>query len=493
MITWGISALHHDAAITVTRDNEILFAGHAERYSKIKNDPFLNTEIVNEALYYGKPDCIVWYESPFKKKLRYIYSGQYNRLLENPYKYVKGFLGKTDMYTVDHHTSHAHAGYSTSKFEDAAIVVVDAIGEWTTVSVWEAKGKTLKCIYKQGYPHSLGLLYSAFTELCGLKPNEEEYILMGMAAYGESDMSEFIHNDLIETFEPPLLILSQNVHKGLPKHYQNFVHDDESKFMIASSVQEIAEAYMVHLIKWTKEKINSDNLILMGGVTLNCVANTKVAEKNYFKNIWIMPNPGDAGSSLGAIAAHHNIKLNWTNPYLGTNINRELNIDRACELLMNINTDGIVGIANGRAEFGPRALGNRSLLANPTGSKIKDRVNHIKKRQKFRPFAPAILAEHVGYYFKLPMSIKSSPYMQFAVECKYPKDFPAICHVDNTSRIQTVSKEDNPVFHELLTEFYRRTGCPMLLNTSLNIKGMPLVNTWTDASEFSRRYNVSVL
>lgn len=491
MITWGASGLHHDASISVVKGDKILFAGHAERYSKIKNDPFLNKEIVAEALKYGKPSEVVWYENPWYKRARYVYSGQYRRLLENPKSYMRGFLPGVKMHYIDHHKSHAAAGYMTSNFQNAAIIVADAIGEWTTLSVWQAKGSLMKCIHKMRYPNSIGLLYSAFTKLCGLKPNEEEYILMGMAAYDEPLFKNYILNQFVLDKSAPNFTLKENVHRGI-KHsfYKILVKDETNKFRIAASIQSILEDYLCDLAYWAKNMTQSRNLILMGGVALNCVANTKIADMKLFDDIWIMPNPGDAGSSLGAVAAYQNHRIVWDGPYLGTNIDRELDIDQLCSVLERPGKNGIAGVANGRAEFGPRALGNRSLLANPTQIEIKDAVNEIKKRQKFRPFAPAILEEHAKDYFVMPF--KKTPYMQYAVKCRQPDQFPAICHVDLTSRVQTVSQNDNPKFYELLTEFHRRTGCPMLLNTSLNIKGMPLVNDWMDAQSFAAKYNVPV-
>jgi carbamoyltransferase len=210
---------------------------------------------------------------------------------------------------------------------------------------------------------------------------------------------------------------------------------------------------------------------------------------NKNQNIWIMPNPGDAGNSLGAAAIGYGDKLNWQGPFLGSNIEGDYPVNSACEALMNGN---IIGVASGRAEFGPRALGNRSLLADPRGGEIKDRVNDIKKRQKFRPFAPAILEEHVHEYFTMPGGITESPYMQAVAICRKPQEFPAIIHADGTSRVQTVTQKEAPGFYNLIKKFYDQTGCPMLLNTSLNIKGEPLVNTRQHADVFEQKHKVRV-
>jgi len=230
----------------------------------------------------------------------------------------------------------------------------------------------------------------------------------------------------------------------------------------------------------------TDNCVYMGGVALNCVANSIIA-RDYYPNLWILPNPGDAGSSLGCAAYVFGEHVNWKTPFTGYDIEGRYPRKKVLDELLQGN---IVGVANGRAEFGPRALGNRSLLADPRGDDIKDRVNVIKHRQKFRPFAPSVLEEHAHEIFDMP--VKKSQFMQFVAPCKYPDKYPAICHVDNTSRVQTVSKEDNLGYYKLIKEFYEKTGCPMVLNTSLNVKGKPIVNSYLGGVGFSKRYNVKV-
>jgi len=224
----------------------------------------------------------------------------------------------------------------------------------------------------------------------------------------------------------------------------------------------------------------------MGGVALNCLANRNLG--NFYENIWIMPNPGDAGSSLGAAALAYGGTLDWHDAFLGTDIPGEYPVK---PLLDELLSRKIVGVASGRAEFGPRALGNRSLLADPRGPDIKDRVNDIKRRQRFRPFAPVILEEHAHEYFEMPPGFQTSPYMQVIARCTRPKEFPAIIHVDGTSRVQTVPQDDSGI-RKLLEAWYHLTGCPMLLNTSLNIRGEPMVNNRRDADRFERKYNVKV-
>jgi len=487
-ILWGICALNHDASITVMDGNKILFAGHAERYSRIKNDPNLNNSLISAAKAFGEPERIVWYEKPYTKKSRQAYAGQWDEVWSQaPKAYLASHgLRHIPVVYMPHHLSHAAAGYFTSKFSDAAIIVVDAIGEWDTLSVWKAKAATLKKIHSTGYPNSLGLLYSAVTQRIGLKPNEEEYILMGMAAYGQPTYYDDLKRDFIENCTAPNFILKENMHRGINWWHEGKLSEQDS-YNLAASVQKITEEFMCDITRWASINVPSKNLVLMGGCALNCVANEKLARLGLFENIWIMPNPGDAGSSLGAILAYTKQHADWTDPYLGTNIDRPFDINKVVTAIIE---EKIIGIASGRAEFGPRALGNRSLIADPRGNNIKDKVNRIKKRQEFRPFAPMVL-EHLAHdYFDMP--VKTSPYMQFTSKCLRPDLFPAICHVDGTSRVQTLNEEQNPRMYAVLQEFYNRTGCPMLLNTSLNIKGEPLVDSRKDALKFKLRHNIRI-
>jgi carbamoyltransferase len=480
----GINCLNHDAAISVIENGKILFAAHSERYSRKKNDMHLNDAIIKEAFSYGEPDKIAYYERPWIKKTRQLYAGQYNEVfnLNNiPSRYLKPWLKNRKINYIDHHLSHAASGYYTSPYEEAAILVIDGIGEWDVLTIWHGKGKDIKKIYSIKYPHSLGLFYSAATQNIGLKPCEEEYILMGMSGWGKDKHWKQLKNDLFD--KNSLLKLNYNLHKGLGSYGKQW-----DSFNMAASTQTLTEYILDDILKYTKQLLpNIDNLVYMGGCALNCVANGKILPK-YYNNTWIMPNPGDAGSSLGAAAALYKNHIEWEGPFLGTEIKGKYPIKKALKLLEK---GEIFGIANGKAEFGPRALGNRSLLADPRGSKIKDKVNEIKRRQKFRPFAPAIMEEHAHEIFDMP--VKKTPYMQYTAKCKYPNKYPAICHVDNTSRVQTVSKKDNLGFYSLLKEFYKKTGCPMLLNTSLNIKGQPIVNNKKHAKEFEKHYKVKVI
>jgi carbamoyltransferase len=253
-------------------------------------------------------------------------------------------------------------------------------------------------------------------------------------------------------------------------------------------VQAVYEKVFKHLLVETSILIKSDNIVLMGGCALNCVANS-IAHK-FYDGVWIMPNPGDAGSAIGCVLDHLGTHVEWNSPYLGYNIVGDYPVKAAMKELTTI---GMVGVASGRAEFGPRALGNRSLLADPRGSDMQDLVNTVKQRQSFRPFAPVIMEEHLHDYFDMPHGCNSSPYMQFVGVCRRPDLFPAISHYDNTSRVQTVTREQHSGLYALLEAWYEETGCPMLLNTSLNIKGEPMVDTESDAERWTEQYNVKVV
>jgi carbamoyltransferase len=478
----GISAGFHDAATVINNRGDILFAGHSERYSKQKNDANLCLPLLEEFCNY-KIDTIAYYERPWVKQLRNFRSGQgidwnnitigqvfknqFGSWLQNPPVSVK---------TYNHHLSHAAAGFQTSPYDRATCVVIDAIGEFDTISIWgaeydyEGKAKYTK-LWNQTYPRSIGLFYSAVTERIGLHPLDEEYITMGMAAWGQPGYVEECR-----------ALLEDNLHIGIaPDFLPDAKHED-----IAASAQVLTEELIYTIMRRARDFEWSSNLVYMGGVALNCLANRNLGD--YFENIWIMPCPGDAGSSLGAAALAYGKRLRWRNAFLGHEIPGEYPVGA---LVDHLHAHQIAGVASGRAEFGPRALGNRSLLADPRGIHIKDQVNEIKRRQKFRPFAPVILAEQAHEFFDMPRGWNSSPYMQSIATCRRPDLFPAVCHVDGTSRVQTVEADGSGI-RALLEAWYARTGCPMLLNTSLNIRGEPMVNDRTDADRFEQRYNVKV-
>ena len=345
----GISEGFHDAALCLLQNSKILYASQSERYSKVKNDPWVHPDQWPKADRY-QPNIVAYYEKPFRKNLRRLYAGQSWQKPRVKYDYSFG-----------HHQSHAAAGYYTSPFDECNILVIDAIGEWDTISVWKAKNNLMDKVYSRKYPYSLGLLYSAITQRIGLKPNEDEYITMGMSAFGNPKYDlEYL--------------LWENNHRGVGDIFPEASVED-----LAASVQVLYERELLKLI----EMCPHENLVLMGGCALNCAANSKIKGKN----IWIMPAPGDAGSAIGAAALVLKKKIKWRSPYLGYPILQGVPVKSVVRELLD---NKVCGIANGKAEFGPRALGNRSLLGDPRFD-IKDTVNQIKRRQLFRPFAPAIL------------------------------------------------------------------------------------------------------
>jgi carbamoyltransferase len=489
----GISAGFHDAAATViSSSGDILFAGHSERYSKQKNDANLCLELIQDAENYGGAiNQIAYYERPWLKQLRQWYAGQgveWDKLsarriindqlagqVQLPYKIT----------THNHHLSHAAGGFQTSPYDRATVVVIDAVGEFETISIWGAeydkKGlATYKKLWQQHYPHSIGLFYSAVTGRVGLRPLDEEYILMGMAAYGEKSTGELMRQDLVK--DSWKLEFHDNLHTGLDQKYLSHANEMD----IAAGAQDLVEDLIMNVMRRAKGFGWSPNLVYTGGVALNCSANRRLGE--LFDNIWIMPCPGDAGSSLGAAALAYGGRVNWNNAFLGHDIGGPYPVHAILDRLV---THRIVGVASGRAEFGPRALGNRSLLADPRGTEIKDKVNEIKRRQQFRPFAPVILEELASTYFDMPAGWHNNRYMQSIAHCRNPDLFPAIVHADGTSRVQTVPKDGSGI-RQLLEKWYAMTGCPMLLNTSLNIRGEPMVNDRADADRFEREYGVQV-
>ena len=502
----GISAGFHDAAAASVVNGRILYAGHAERYSKQKHDPDVNRALLLDALTRNGglvvPKTVAYYEQPITKKFRQLYSGQYSDVFNlktlSAERYLRSMPDVSALINCcewkkrevsfkhySHHLSHAAAGFQTSPYHSATVVVIDAIGEWDTISIYGARygidgeAKYVQLWSKQ-YPNSIGMFYSAMTKRVGLKPMDEEYILMGMAGYGKDQYLSALKEHVVAHMGT--LEFSRNLHLGMDDFVPN-----ANEYDLAASTQSLSEEMINQVMRIARNLDWSDNLVYTGGVALNCLANRNLGK--FFRNIWIMPNPGDAGSSLGAAALSYGKKLDWKTPYLGTDIPGQYPV---IQLLAELAQKKIVGVASGRAEFGPRALGNRSLLADPRGPDIKDRVNEIKRRQKFRPFAPVILEEFARDYFVMPAGWSRSPYMQVTAKCRDPINLPAIVHVDGTSRVQTVAKDCGSGIRELLEEWYKNTGCPMLLNTSLNIRGEPMVNDRQDADRFETAYGIKV-
>jgi len=468
----GFNETSHDAAMALIDNEKILFAGHAERYSKKKNDWYNNNEIYRDLLNYGIPDEVAYYEKSCLKRLRIKLRGG----VADWKPVYKGIKAKE----FNHHYSHAAAGYYTSPFNDALIVVLDAIGEFNTSTIWTGLGKKISLVEKRNYPLSFGLFYSAFTQLIGLIPNQEEYIMMGMAAYGNPHKYFNKVNEYFSNIDKQ----KYNFHKGITDWGSI---NEQQKFDIAAAVQLVYKIRLYEFMQYARKKTKKTKLVFMGGCALNSSANTVLWD--LFDDIWIMPNPGDAGSSLGAALALKGSHIKWDHPYLGYDLSNEYPVQKIIESLLK---NKIAPVAAGRAEFGPRALGNRSILADPRDPNIKDEINKIKQREEFRPFAPVVMEEYAHEWFDMPKNA-TSPYMQYTFKCLKPELIPSVVHKDGTSRVQTVNKKQHPGLYEVLKRWNKITGVPILLNTSLNIKGQPLLNDWDDVESWNKMYQTEII
>ena len=543
MIILGIAAYYHDSSACLIKDGEILCAFQEERLSRLKHDPRFPKLAIQECLTFAQIgaeeiDAIVFYEKPFLK---------FERLLETYLQFApRGFqsfltsmplwlkeklyqkkvmkrelsqLGFTfqqleNFFFSDHHLSHAASAFYPSPFEEAIVLTMDGVGEWTTTSVYKGHKNKLELMKSIQFPHSLGLLYSAFTAYCGFKVNSGEYKLMGLAPYGKPLFVEIIRQHLISIHDDGSYVLNMDYfdyctglsmtndrfdklfghHKRNPESPLLQVHKD-----LAASIQLICEEVVIKIATDLKRNYKSENLCLAGGVALNCVANGKLKKEGLFKNIWIQPAAGDSGGSIGAALAfyyQHSKKERFpkldSDEMKGSYLGFAFSSDEIKNVLQKNNITYIqydkdslysvvaselakgsaVGWFQGRMEFGPRALGNRSILADARISTMQKDLNlKIKFRESFRPFAPAILEEDSSHYFP---ELGQSPYMLLVDEFK-KLDFPAVTHIDNSARVQTVSKNTNPEFHALLSEFKKQTGCPLLVNTSFNVRGEPIV------------------
>ena len=568
----GISAFYHDSAASILIDGEIIAAAQEERFTRIKHDasyPFNAVEFVLKFanLKLSEVDQIIFYEKPFLK---------FERLLETYVAFApKGFKSfckampvwlrdklfqkkqlfnelkvhddkfddETKIFFSDHHLSHAASAFFPSPFSEAIVLTADGVGEWATSTVAIGSDNNLEIKKEIHFPHSLGLLYSAFTYYTGFKVNSGEYKLMGLAPYGKPIYEEKIINNLIDVKDDGSFHLKQdyfNYATGLTMTNKNFDNlfgqskrnpkkDEITQFHmdIAASIQKVTEDVIIKLARSLKKEYNLPNLCLAGGVALNCVANGKILKEKIFDNIWIQPASGDAGGSLGAaLALWHieqknprivNIKDDMKGSYLGPEysqsiIENELKnigakydvledenlIDKTAESLSKGNA---IGWFQGRMEFGPRALGARSILGDARSTEMQKNLNlKVKYRESFRPFAPSILEEDVKEWFDIQTK---SPYMLLVANINSKKiikmndvedklfgieklnikrsEIPAVTHVDYSARIQTVSKDTNPKYFELLKKFKEKTNSPVLVNTSFNVRGEPIVNTPTDA------------
>ena len=456
-ILWGVTFGAHDAAIAVFVNNELVFATDAERFSRKKNDSVIPSSLIEYVENkYGMPDKVYYYENPILKSLRRTWAGQRPRIVIPKFKHKLTYS--------NHHESHAAYGYYTSPFDECTVLVIDAIGEWDTLTTWKAKNGKLK---RKGlhwrYPKSLGLFYSAATQAAGWKPNEEEYIMMGASAIGE--ITHKGYGRLSKLWKSNF-----NFHRGVKL-------DGMDPLEIAACAQALYESLFHNIITHIH-----GNLVFVGGCALNVKANAQL----YHCDVHIPPNPGDGGSAIGCVLSRIKQKVS-PSPYLGYKIHGEYPVD---EIVKKLRKKKIIGVAKGKAEFGPRALGNRSLLGDPSVKNIKDRMNKIKGREKFRPFAVMILKEDVQKYFSGSVN---SPYMNVAYKTQpiTEKNYPGIVHTDGTTRLQIVDDSDS--HRKLLEAWKKKTGCPMILNTSLNIKGEPIVNDEYDIKKFELNTGVEVL
>jgi carbamoyltransferase len=535
----GLSYGYHDSAACLVRDGVPLAAAEEERFSRLKHDAKFPGLAAAYCLDYGKMktgalDAVVFYEKPAKRLERIVQIGKHycqraNKELikqlspaiasglnvEDEVRDILGYSGP--LYYCEHHLSHASATFFTSPFDNAAILTLDGVGEWATTSEFYGAAGRIEGRRDIRYPHSLGLLYSAITSYLGFDVNEDEYKVMGLASYG-SRKYRACFEDLITINEDGSFSLNlkyfsfmYNTHRMYSDEMEVLLgpsrrkgEDIEQRHRdIAASLQGALEDAVLALARSVHAHLGSPNLCLAGGVAQNCVANTKLLSDSGFDNIFIQPAPGDSGAAMGAaLWASHWVmnvprRIEEHTAFLGPDFSDEeillalvgsdLKFERfgedelCCKVAAMIASDLIVGWFQGRMEFGPRALGGRSILANPKSPQMKDVLNaRVKFREEFRPFAPAVLEEAASDYFDLS---RHSRFMLFTPKVLSHRraEIPAVTHVDGTARVQTVSRSQHPLFHHLISEFGRITGTPILINTSFNIRGEPIVCTPKDA------------
>ena len=582
-IILGISAFYHDSASSLIIDGKIVSAVQEERFSRIKHDPSYPFNSVDYILKANKIklndiDHIVFFEKPFLKFERLLETYlafapkgfksfcmsmpiwlreklfQKKFLFDQLKKHDENFKDINKIKFSEHHFSHAASAFFPSPFDEAIVLTLDGVGEWATTTVAVGKNNNLEMLKEIHFPHSLGLLYSAFTYYTGFKVNSGEYKLMGLAPYGEPKYKELIINNLLDLKEDGSFKLNMkffNYASGLTMTNKKFselfgepVRNPEKDKLtqfhmdIAASIQAVTEEIILKIVKDLVREYKIKNLCLAGGVALNCVANGKILKNKIFDNIWIQPAAGDAGGSLGAALAywHHELKKpraefkdQMKGSYLGPKFEKEtiasalnklkanykeLNKDEIISLVAKeLANEKTVGWFQGRMEFGPRALGGRSILADPRSERMQKELNlKIKFRESFRPFAPSVLREDVSEWFDLN---SDSPYMLLVSEVKKDKQIkmsvedeklfgieklnikrssiPAITHVDYSARIQTVHKDTNPRYYELIKEFKKNTNCPVLVNTSFNVRGEPIVCSIEDAFNCFMGTNLDIL
>lgn len=583
MYVLGISALYHDAAASLVIDGEIVAAAQEERFTRIKHDFNMPVNAIQFCLKEGKIksedlDIVVFYDNPLLTLDRYmknilaagreskdVIDRSYNSMFGEKiwiHKVVNNILGENEkrkFLVCEHHISHAASAFYPSPYEKAVIITLDGVGEWATTTISIGEGEEINIKEELHFPHSLGLFYSACTYFCGFKVNSGDYKFMGLAPYGEPVYEELIRKNLIDVKKDGSFRLNMeyfDFQYGRAMTNDKFAdlfggprREPEKEITkremdIAASAQKVMEDVILKLIKHAKDKFGNgiDNLVLAGGVALNCVANGKIKNSRIFKNLWIQPAAGDAGGSLGcALYASYqyakvkrNIKYsdsqkgNYLGPKYSMDDIKAYLTERGCpyhvyageiyQRIAELLAEGkVIGLFQGRMEFGPRALGNRSIIADARSDDMQVKLNKkIKFRESFRPFAPSVLKEDVSDYFELD---DDSPYMLLVENVvekrrkdnktqedlkKYNgnmleivkqkrSDIPAVTHVDYSARIQTVAKEANPFYYNVINEFKKSTGCAVIVNTSFNVRGEPIVCTPQNAYECFMRTDMDIL
>jgi carbamoyltransferase len=567
----GISAFYHDSAAAIIVNGEIIAAAQEERFTRKKHDASYPKNAINyvlkeAGLKLNEVDHIVFYEKPFLKfeRLLETYIGfspsgfksfsmsmplwlseklfQKKMLFDALKEQDNNFNDIKKINFSEHHVSHAASAFFSSPYEDAIILTLDGVGEWATTTISLGRNNKINILKEIHFPHSLGLLYSAFTYFLGFKVNSGEYKVMGLAPYGEPRFKDIILGKLIDVKEDGSFRLNMNyfnyateltmTNNNFAKLFNMERREPENKLLqihmdIAASIQSVTEEIVLKITRFLFKEFKISNLCMAGGVALNCVANGKILKEALFKNIWIQPASGDAGGALGAAQAFYYHELNnkreilktdsMKGSYLGPQFTddevenelknceanyKKLNLDQIIkETAKALSEEKAVGWFQGRMEFGPRSLGNRSIIADPRSEKMQKNLNlKVKYRESFRPFAPAVLFEKVSEWFEIN---SESPYMLLVANIKKSKQLqmtneqknlfgidklnvkrssiPSVTHVDYSARIQTVHKETNPMFHKLIEEFERITKYPVLVNTSFNVRGEPIVYSATDA------------
>lgn len=586
MYILGVSALYHDSAAALIQDGQIIAAAQEERFTRIKHDPSIPQNAIQYCLKEGnikaeQLSAVVYYDNPiltlgrFVKNLQYagtdtedLINFSFDTLfsekiwIQEQLEHVLKREIKDIFYVTEHHISHSASAFFPSPYEEAAIITIDGVGEWGTTTIGYGKGNRIELKKEIDYPHSLGLLYSAFTYFCGFKVNSGDYKLMGLAPYGKPIYYQLIKDNLIDikpdgSYKLNLDYFDYQYGRAMTNEKFSILfgggrRKPESEITkremdLAASVQKVLEEIVVLIARTAKEIVGSQckNLVMAGGVALNCVANGVLLRKKIFDNIWVQPAAGDAGGALGAALFYYYQYCDkkricdgerdmQNGSYLGpeysnTSIRSYLDrkgysyhicktqqelYNKAAEL---IDEQKVIGLFEGRMEYGPRALGNRSIIADARSEKMQSRLNlKIKFRESFRPFAPSVLEEDVNDYFELT---GTSPYMLFCANVKEDRrkefdlegsladaknnmlpvvnrmrsDIPAVTHVDYSARIQTVSETRNPIYYGIIKAFKERTECSVIINTSFNVRGEPIVCSPEDAYLCFMRTEMDVL